>query len=579
MPKGPRRPGSSPLRRTRSTGTTRSASRSRSGPRCRRTPSPGSKPTSGFPRPKPCRPGSSAGSRPGRTGSSPGPMPSARPAPSRSTARARRRASIATAHEQQETRMSSINYSERIPNNVDLASDRTLQRALEQWQPNFLQWWGDMGPEGSHGYDVYLRTAISVDPKGWAQFGYVKMPDYRWGIFLNPAEEGRRIHFGDHLGEPVWQSVPGEHRANLRRIIVTQGDTEPASVEQQRHLGMTAPSMYDLRNLFQVNVEEGRHLWAMVYLLHRHFGRDGREEAEALLERRSGDADNPRILGAFNERTPDWLAFFMFTYFTDRDGKFQLCALAESSFDPLARTTRFMLTEEAHHMFVGESGVSRVVQRTCEVMNELGTDDPGKLRAAGVIDLPTIQRYLNFHFSVTIDLFGADQSSNAAIFYSSGLKGRYEEGKRTDDHMLKNDTYTVLEVANGQMRDIEVPMLNALNEVLRDDFIKDSMAGVGRWNKVLEKNGIAFRLQVPHKAFNRQIGTLAGIKVSPQGEVLTDEQWKAHEREWLPTAEDRAFVASLMGRVVEAGKFANWIAPPVIGVNRQPLNFDYVRFN
>ena len=124
---------------------------------------------------------------------------------------------------------------------------------------------------------------------------HVKMPDYRWGIFLQPADAERKIHFGEHKGEVAWQEVPGEHRANLRRIIVTQGDTEPASVEQQRHLGLTAPSLYDLRNLFQVNVEEGRHLWAMVYLLHRHFGRDGREEAEALLGRRSGDEDNPQI--------------------------------------------------------------------------------------------------------------------------------------------------------------------------------------------------------------------------------------------------------------------------------------------
>ena len=115
------------------------------------------------------------------------------------------------------------------------------------------------------------------------------MPDYRWGIFLAPQVADRRIHFGEDIGEPAWQDVPGEHRANLRRIIVTQGDTEPASVEQQRHLGLTAP-LYDLRNLFQVNVEEGRHLWAMVYLLHRFFGRDGREEADALLERRSGTA-------------------------------------------------------------------------------------------------------------------------------------------------------------------------------------------------------------------------------------------------------------------------------------------------
>ena len=475
--------------------------------------------------------------------------------------------------------MSAINYSEKIPNNVDLGGDRTLQRALEQWQPNFIHWWDDMGPEGTTDHEVYLRTAVSVDPQGWAQFGHVKMRDYRWGIFLNHGEADRSIHFGDHKGEKAWQDVPGEHRANLRRIIVTQGDTEPASVEQQRHLGLTAPSMYDLRNLFQINVEEGRHLWAMVYLLHKHFGRDGREEAEALLERRSGQEDNPRILQAFNEQTPDWLSFFMFTYFTDRDGKFQLCALAESSFDPLARTTKFMLTEEAHHMFVGESGISRIIQRTCAKMNELNSDDVGQLRAAGVIDLPTLQRYLNFHSSVTIDLFGADESSNAATFYSTGIKGRYEETKREDDHVLRGQTYKVLNVVNGQLQEKEVPMLNALNEVLRDDFIKDSVGGVERWNRVIEKAGLPHRLSVPHKAFHRNIGALSGSKVSPDGRVVSENEWKAKVGEWLPTAEDRAFVQSLMGRVVEPGKFANWIAPPAIGINRQPVDFEYIRFN
>ena len=474
--------------------------------------------------------------------------------------------------------MGGIDYSGQIPNNVNLSEDRALQRALQQWQPDFLNWWSDVGPEGSSRYEVYLRTAVSVDPQGWAHFGHVRMPDYRWGIFLQPAEAGRAIGFGEHKGEPAWQELPGEHRANLRRIIVTQGDTEPASVEQQRHLGLTAPSLYDLRNLFQVNVEEGRHLWAMVYLLHRYFGRDGREEAEALLDRRSGDADNPRILGAFNEKTPDWLSFFLFTYFTDRDGKFQLCALAESGFDPLARTTRFMLTEEAHHMFVGESGVARVIQRTCEVMNRLKTDDPTALRAAGVIDLPTLQRHLNFHFSVTIDLFGADQSSNAATFYSAGLKGRYEEGKRGDDHVLRGAAYKTLDIQEGQLIEKEVPMLNALNEVLRDDYIRDSMGGVQRWNKVIEKAGLAFRLTVPHKAFNRRIGTLAGVKVAPDGRVLSEEAWNEQVHQWLPTADDRAFVASLMGRVVEPGRFAHWIAPPASGINRQPVNFEYVRF-
>jgi benzoyl-CoA 2,3-dioxygenase component B len=475
--------------------------------------------------------------------------------------------------------MEAINYGEKIPNNVNLADDRTLQRALERWQPEFLDWWRDMGPDGSANFDVYLRTAVSVEPQGWAQFGYVRMPEYRWGIFLTPVAPGAHINFGEHKGEPAWQDVPGEHRANLRRIIVTQGDTEPASVEQQRHLGLTCPSLYDLRNLFQVNVEEGRHLWAMVYLLHRYFGRDGRDEAEALLTRRSGDADNPRILGAFNERTPDWLSLFMFTYFTDRDGKFQLAALAESGFEPLARTTKFMLTEEAHHMFVGESGVSRIIQRTCDAMKANRTDDPAKLRALGIIDLPTIQRYLNFHFSVTIDLFGADQSSNAATFFTSGLKGRFEETKRDDDHLLKDRTYQVLQVVDGQLVEREVPMLNALNEVLRDDFIKDSIGGVGRWNKVIEKAGVDFRLEVPHKAFHRKIGSLSQVRVSPDGRVVSEGEWNAHVGEWLPTEADRAFVASLMGRVVEPGKFANWIAPPVVGINRQPIDFEYVRFN
>ncbi len=474
--------------------------------------------------------------------------------------------------------MSSIDYSQKIPNNVNLSDDRTLQRALEQWQPSFLSWWDDMGPAGSQRHDVYLRTATSVDPAGWATFGHVKMPDYRWGIFLNPGQAERKIHFGDHKGEAAWNDIPGEYRANLRRIIVTQGDTEPASVEQQRHLGATAPSMYDLRNLFQINVEEGRHLWAMVYLLHKHFGRDGREEGQALLQRRSGQEDNPRILQAFNEETPDWLSFFMFTYFTDRDGKFQLCALAESAFDPLARTTKFMLTEEAHHMFVGESGVSRVIARTCAAMNDLKTDDPGRLRAAGVIDLPTLQRYLNFHFSVTVDLFGADESSNAATFYSTGLKGRYEEDKRQDDHQLRGQTYKVLAVQGGQLVEREVPMLNALNEVLRDDFIKDSVSGIGRWNKVIEKAGLPHRLSVPHKAFHRNIGSLAGARISPDGRVLSQAEWDANVGQWLPSAEDRAYVTSLMGRVVEPGQFANWIAPPLMGINRQALNFDYVRF-
>ena len=212
---------------------------------------------------------------------------------------------------------------EKIPNNVGLSSNKRLQRALEHWQPKYIQWWRDMGPQGFQDYhQVYVRTAVSVDPSGWAHFEYVKLPEYRWGIFLADPVHDRRIGFGDFFGQPVWQEVPGEFRNQLRRLIVTQGDTEPASVEQQRWLGQRCPSLYDLRNLFQVNVEEGRHLWAMVYLLHAYFGRDGREEAEQLLTRHAGDADKPRILQAFNVSTDDWLSFYMFAYFQDRDCKF-----------------------------------------------------------------------------------------------------------------------------------------------------------------------------------------------------------------------------------------------------------------
>ena len=470
-----------------------------------------------------------------------------------------------------------IDYSQLIPNNVDLSSDRRLQRALENWQPRFLDWWKDMGPDGTSAFDVYLRTAVSTDSNGWANFGYVKMPEYRWGIFLADRDPDRQIAFGDNKGKPAWQDVPGEMRSTLRRLIVTQGDTEPASVEQQRLLGKTAPSLYDLRNLFQINVEEGRHLWAMVYLLHAYFGRDGREEAEAMLERHSGDPDKPRILGAFNEATPDWLSFFMFTYFTDRDGKYQLASLAESGFDPLARSCRFMLTEEAHHMFVGETGVGRILQRTCELMKEHRTDD---VRSLGAIDLPTIQKYLNFHFSVSLDLFGQEASTNAANYYTQGVKGRFLETRIDDDHLLTNATYEIETVEDGRIVKKAVPALQALNERLRQDYIDDCAKGVLRWNKAIERAGIAFEMTLPHRAFDRQIGTFAGLRVSPEGKVLSEAEWNAHKDRWLPTDEDRAYVTSLMGAAVtQPGKFAHWIAPPARGINNQPGDFEYVRFN
>jgi benzoyl-CoA 2,3-epoxidase subunit B len=473
-----------------------------------------------------------------------------------------------------------VDYSTKIPNNVGLTEDRRILRALEGWHPGYLSWWQDMGPEGFQDALVYLRTAISVDPKGWAKFDYVKMPEYRWGILLAPEEENRTIPFGRHFGEPVWQDVPGEYRAMLRRLVVIQGDTEPASVEQQRHLGETAPSLYDMRNLFQVNVEEGRHLWAMVYILHKYFGRDGREEADELLRRRSGSADAPRMLGAFNEATPDWLSFFMFTTFTDRDGKMQLESLAQSGFDPLSRTCRFMLTEEAHHMFVGETGIGRIIQRTCEAMTAAGTDDPadiGKARALGVIDLPTIQKKLNLHYTLSLDLFGSEVSTNAANAFNASVKGRFHETRIDDDHRLESATYPVLKFVGGEIKRVDEPALTALNMRLRDDYAADCAKSVERWNKIIEKSGVAFRLRLPHVAFHRHIGEFRDARVTPDGALIDDAAWTRQKDQWLPSKHDGDFIAQLMKPVREPGKFANWIAAPKVGIDNKPGDFEYVR--
>jgi benzoyl-CoA 2,3-dioxygenase component B len=473
-----------------------------------------------------------------------------------------------------------VDYDGLIPNNVDLNGDARVRKALETWHPGYIDWWKDMGPEGFQESLVYLRTAISVDPKGWAKFDYVKMPEYKWGILLAPAVADRRIGFGQHKGEPVWQEVPGEYRAMLRRLLVIQGDTEPASVEQQRHLGKTAPSLYDMRNLFQVNVEEGRHLWAMVYLLQKYFGKDGREEAEELLRRRSGHEDTPRMLGAFNEATPDWLSFFMFTFFTDRDGKMQLEALAQSGFDPLSRTCRFMLTEEAHHMFVGETGVQRVIERTCQAMKENGIEDPHdieRIRALGVIDLPTIQKKANLHFSLTLDLFGSEVSTNAANAYNSGLKGRYREDKIEDDHRLLDSTYPVLRCVDGVVVQEAVPALSALNMRLRDDYVVDCNAGVGRWNKVIEKAGINFRITLPNVAFNRKIGEFNKVHADPDGRVIDAGTFAAKRDAWLPSHDDDLYVTSLMKPTDAAGAFASWIAAPKVGIDNKPGHFEYVK--
>ena len=312
----------------------------------------------------------------------------------------------------------------------------------------------------------------------------------------------------------------------------------------------------------------------MVYLLHAHFGRDGREEAEALLERHSGDPDNPRILNAFNEKTSDWLSFLAFTYFTDRDGKYQLGALAESAFDPLSRTCEFMLREEAHHMFVGATGMGRVAQRTCEVMVENDTDD---VRPFGVVDLPTLQKYINFHYAVSLDLFGAEASTNGANFYTAGLKGRFDESAYDDDHVLTSTTFACTEVVDGALATVERPSLQVVNLQLRDSYSDDCEKGLRRWNRLIAEAGVDFELTLPHPGFNRAVGVFAPHDITPDGSVVSRAEWEASCGEWLPTDDDRDYITSLMSPVYEPGRMAGWIAPPARGVNTRPVEYDYVR--
>lgn len=227
-------------------------------------------------------------------------------------------------------------------------------------------------------------------------------------------------------------------------------------------------------------------------------------------------------------------------------------------------------------MFVGETGIGRIVERACELMKQHDTED---LRPHGGIDLAMLQRYLNFHFSVSIDLFGSEISSNAANYYTMGLKGRYQETKRDDDHRLNEATYPVLTVTGGQFETVQAQASTALNELLRDDYVTDCERGVRRWNQIIERHGIDAELRLPHRAFHRQIGSFTGLHCSPDGKRVDAAEWQKRQADWLPTADDHRYIASLMTPVTEPGKFANWLAPPARGIHGRPIDFEYVRFD
>jgi benzoyl-CoA 2,3-dioxygenase component B len=228
-------------------------------------------------------------------------------------------------------------------------------------------------------------------------------------------------------------------------------------------------------------------------------------------------------------------------------------------------------------MFVGDTGLGRIVERTCQLMKDAGFSED--VRRVGGIDLPMIQRHINFWFSQSLDLHGSEVSSNAASYFTNGLKGRAEEEKCADDHQLADAIYA-MDIVDDQGRPArrEVPMRNALNEVLRDWYVDDCRSGIERWNKKIADHGIDFRFALPDRRFNRRIGVFAGFHVDPSGRPIGVEEWERRRGDWLPSSADTEYLKSLQATpVYEPGRFANYIAPPLRGVNHQPIDFEYVR--
>jgi len=326
------------------------------------------------------------------------------------------------------------------------------------------------------------------------------------------AVETDEIQFGHFQGKKKWENlrqVPTQQmRDALLNMIVYQGDTEFASVEQQRHLFETAPTDWDRRAITRVMIEEMRHGWQMCALLVEHFGYSGKVEAQKMLDRRA--FENKRLLGAFNVDVDNWMDFFTYTDFVDRDGKFQLQMLKYSAFAPLGRSMSYMLREEAFHMGTGNDGLRRIVQ-------------------AGVIPGWLIQKYLNKWISSSYDLFGTDHSSSAHWAYVWGIKGRYDEPR------------------NEKQAD-----LDDLNDYNRHLY-RDEVAGlIARFNGVL-KPGEA-ELYAPDIKFNRMIGKWAGQKFHPQtGQPLEEKEYEQLFSTFMPTAADKKLLLELIANE------KNWI--------------------
>jgi len=326
--------------------------------------------------------------------------------------------------------------------------------------------------------------------------------DYSFETKLGEIESNE-IEFGTFSGRPKWEKltdIPDQRiRDALAHLIEFQGDTEFASVEQQKNLLERAPSDFDLKNIIRINREEMRHGWQMSYVLVTHFGEAGKRQSMRLLERRA--SENTRLLGSFNEPVNNWLDFFTYTSFIDRDGKYQLNMLSRSAFAPLGRSMLPMLQEEAYHLAQGNIGLMRIVK-------------------ANQIPTTIIQKYFNKWLSTSFDLFGQDESSSAHWAYLWGLKGRYDE----------------------QLYD-EPADMSKLNELSRTTFFKEVSALVDALNHHVPEDQP--KLRIPDDKFRRNIGQYAGMTYSVTGEKLSPEAYEKHLKEVMPTPEDDQFVIGL----------------------------------
>lgn len=357
---------------------------------------------------------------------------------------------------------------------------------FDDWVDYFRHWQQDIG------YD----TALLGDYKFETKLGELHTPE---------------IEFGDYKGQAKWQRVtqiPNQSiRDALMNLIVYQGDTEFASVEQQKNLLETAPTEYDRQALTRVNSEEMRHGWQMCYLLVNYFGDSGKLEARKLLERRAFRGD--RLLGSFNAPVNNWLDFFTYTEFVDRDGKYQLTMLSHSGFAPLAESVTAMLKEEFFHMFTGHTGLTRILR-------------------AGKIPMPIVQKYFNKWLSTAYDLFGTDHSSSAHWAYTWGLKGRFDE------------------------HEAQVPAeKDKLNDLARTHYMAESGKLIDQLNQLVPADQP--KLYAPDLKFNRSIGEHVGKPYSVTGELLSPEQHKKHLAEVLPTPEDEQVLAEII-------KGKDWVA-------------------